>query len=113
MIVYPDDRGKDLGAVLTGMIGRRLTVAEIHSALEMPYTTYDAQRKQGRLINCINLVKAARNLGINELELLLRYRLISPEAFEQHAREVLTPLITSEAPERRQTTRPTATPPST
>jgi hypothetical protein len=90
MIVYPDDTGKDLDAVLTGMVGRRLTVAEIHSALEMPYTTYDAQRKQGRLVSCANLVKAARNLGINEIELLLRYRVISPEAFERYAREVFT-----------------------
>lgn len=87
-MIYPDDRGKDLDAVLTGLVGRRLTVAEVHSALGMPYTTYDAQRKAGRLVACQNLLVAARNLGINEVELLIRYRIISPRAFEGYAREV-------------------------
>jgi hypothetical protein len=86
---YPDDRGKDLDAVLSGIIGRRLTVAEIHQALGVPYTTYRDQRDSGRLISCDNLVTIAHNLGINEVELLIRYRLIDPAAFEQYAHAML------------------------
>jgi hypothetical protein len=88
---YPDDRGKDLDAVLSGIVGRRLTVAETHEALEVPYTTYRDQRDSGRLISCDNLVTIARNLGVNEVELLIRYRLISPDAFEQYAYAMLLP----------------------
>ncbi|MGH3531250.1 MAG: hypothetical protein ACRDUT_09325 [Mycobacterium sp.] len=88
---YPDDRGKDLDAVLSGIVGRRLTVAEIHQALGVPYTTYRDQRDSGRLISCDNLVTLARNLGVNEVELLIRYRLIDPRAFEQYARAMLLP----------------------
>jgi hypothetical protein len=88
---YPDDRGKDLDAVLSGIIGRRLRVAETHQALGVPYTTYRDQRDSGRLISCDNLVTIARNLGVNEVELLIRYRLISPDAFEQYAYAMLLP----------------------
>jgi hypothetical protein len=97
-MIYPDDRDKDLDAVLTGMVGRRLTVAEVHSALGMPYTTYDAQRKEGRLVSCHNLLAAARKLGINEVELLIRYRIISPKAFERYAQDVFA---VSDEPEER------------
>jgi hypothetical protein len=88
---YPDDRGKDLDAVLSGIVGRRLTVAETHGALGVPYTTYRDQRDSGRLISCDNLVTIARNLGVNEVELLIRYRLIGPDAFEQYAYAMLLP----------------------
>jgi hypothetical protein len=88
---YPDDRGKDLDAVLSGIVGRRLTSAETHEALGVSYTTYRDQRDSGRLISCDNLVTIARNLGINEVELLIRYRLIRPDAFEQYACAMLRP----------------------
>jgi hypothetical protein len=95
---YPDDRGKDLDAVLSGIVGRRLTVAETHAALGVPYTTYRDQRDSGRLISCDNLVTIARNLGINEVELLVRYRLIDPDAFEQYAYAMLLPDEDDSAP---------------
>lgn len=91
IVTYPDDRGKDLDAVLSGIVGRRLTVAETHAALGVPYITYRDQRDSGRLISCDNLVTIARNLGVNEVELLIRYRLIGPDAFEQYAYTMLMP----------------------
>jgi hypothetical protein len=97
---YPDDRGKDLDAVLSGIVGRRLTIAETHAALGVPYTTYRDQRDSGRLISCDNLVTIARNLGVNEVELLIRYRLIDPDAFEQYACAMLLPDEQDSAPPR-------------
>jgi hypothetical protein len=94
---YLDDRGKDLDAVLSGIVGRRLTVAETHAALGVPYTTYRDQRDSGR---SDNLVTIARNLGINEVELLIRYRLIDPDAFEQYAYAMLLPNEDDSAPPR-------------
>lgn len=98
---YPDDRGKDLDAVLSGIVGRRLTrltVAETRAALGVPYTIYRDQRDSGRLISCDNLVTIARNLGVNEVELLIRYRLIDPDAFEQYAYAMLLPDEDDSAP---------------
>src|SRR5205807_3340098 len=91
-------RGKDLDAVLSGIVGRRLTVAETHAALGVPYTTYRDQRDSGRLISCDNLVTIARNLGVNEVELLIRYRLIDPNAFEHYAHAMLLPAEDDNAP---------------
>jgi hypothetical protein len=79
-----DERQKQLDAVLIGMAGRRLSVGEIIKALEMSSTTYYQQRADGRLITAENLIKAARNLGLNEVELLVRYGFIDPAAIEEY-----------------------------
>jgi hypothetical protein len=74
----------ELDAVLIGMTGRRLTVGEIIAALELPSATYYQQRRDNRLISAENLVKAARNLGINELALLVRFKIVSPAAIDEY-----------------------------
>jgi hypothetical protein len=77
--VYPDDTGKDLGAVLSYLMGRTLTKEEIWTALELPRSTYYDQLDKGTLISADNLSKAGANLGINRAELLTRYRFIDPD----------------------------------
>jgi hypothetical protein len=79
-----DERQKELDAVLIGMAGRRLSVGEIIKALGMSSTTYYQQRADDRLITAENLIKAARNLGLNELELLVRYGFINPAAIADY-----------------------------
>lgn len=74
----------ELDAVLIGMVGRRLTVGEIITALEMSPTTYYQQRAEGRLVGRDNAAAAARNLGINEVELLLRCGLLNPQVIEEY-----------------------------
>ena len=74
----------DLDAVLIGMVGRRLTVGQIIKALGMSTTTYYEQRAEGRLISPENLIRAAPNLGINALELLVRYGFIDAATIEQY-----------------------------
>lgn len=90
---------KELDAVLIGMVGRRLTVGEIIDALELPSTTYYQQRTEKRLITAENLVRAARNLGINEVELLVAFNLIDPHAIEEYT-EVRYPGSFTEARRR-------------
>jgi hypothetical protein len=85
---YLDDRGKDLDAVLGGILGRRVTIMdELVPALGVPYTTYKSQKDEGRLITAESLIRVARYFGVNEIDLLLRYRVISPEALEEHVQQ--------------------------
>jgi hypothetical protein len=86
--VYPDDTGKDLGAVLSYLMGRTLTKEEIWTALELPRSTYYDQLDKGTLISADNLSKAGANLGINRAELLTRYRFIGPEEVASLAEEI-------------------------
>jgi hypothetical protein len=86
--MYPDDTQKDLGAVLSYMTGRTLSKEEIWRALELPRSTYYDQLEKGTLITANNLRKAATNLGINQVELLIRYRLIDPEEIRSLAEEI-------------------------
>jgi hypothetical protein len=86
--MYPDDSHKDLGAVLSYMTGRTLSKEEIWRALELPRSTYYDQLEKGTLITADNLRKAATNLGINQVELLIRYRLIDPEEIRSLAEEI-------------------------
>jgi hypothetical protein len=86
--MYPDDSEKDLGAVLSYMTGRTLSKEEIWRALELPRSTYYDQLEKGTLITADNLRKAAANLGINQVELLIRYRLIDPEEVRSLAEEI-------------------------
>lgn len=77
--MYPDDTGKDLGAVLSYLVGRPLNKEEVWKAMELPRSTYYDQLEKGTLICADNLSRAAANLGINRAELLTRYRFIDPE----------------------------------
>ena len=86
--MYPDDSQKDLGAVLSYMTGRTLSKEEIWRALELPRSTYYDQLEKGTLITADNLRKAAMNLGINKVELLVRYRFIDPEEIRSLAEEI-------------------------
>jgi hypothetical protein len=86
--MYPDDSRKDLGAVLSYMTGRTLSKEEIWRALELPRSTYYDQLEKGTLISADNLRKAAANLGINQVELLIRYRLIDPDEIRSLAEEI-------------------------
>ena len=82
------DATKQLDTVLSYLIGRRLSTKEICDALQMSRTTYYEQREDGRLISADNLIKAARNLGLNEVDLLVRYDLISARSAIEYAQEI-------------------------
>src|SRR4029077_4249661 len=71
------DSGKQLDAVLSYLAGRRLRMSEILDALEMSRSTYYLQRDEGRLVTADNLIRVARNLGLNEVDLLARYELVT------------------------------------
>ncbi|AKF15223.1 immunity repressor [Mycobacterium phage ShedlockHolmes] len=80
-----DDSGKSLAAVLGYLVGRPLKLREITEALQISRSRYYAQIDEGKLITPDNLVRAAQNLGINEVDLLARFGVISDEAVIEYA----------------------------
>jgi hypothetical protein len=71
--MQPDDRDKDPAVVLEYIRGRKLTAAELYDAFGMAKSTYYSQRDAGTLTTADNLIRAARHLGINPVDLLMRY----------------------------------------
>ena len=59
-----------LRARLIALLGRIVSVEEMRDALEMKQSTYYDQVKEGRLLSLDNLKLLARNLNVNEVELL-------------------------------------------
>ncbi|UQT01780.1 immunity repressor [Mycobacterium phage Pokerus] len=81
-----DDANKSLAAVLSYLVGRQLKLRELLEALQMSRSRYyNQQEEEGRLITADNLIRAARNLEINEVDLLARYNLISDDAIREYA----------------------------
>lgn len=69
----------NLAEVLSSLMARRVRVCEIIAALRLSKSTYYEQLEQGRLLSADNLLLAARALGLNPVELLLRCGLIAHE----------------------------------
>ncbi|ASZ72673.1 immunity repressor [Mycobacterium phage Apocalypse] len=80
-----DDANKSLAAALSYLVGRQLKLRELLEALQMSRSRYYNQVDEGRLITADNLIRAARNLEINEVDLLARYNLISDDAIREYA----------------------------
>jgi len=80
-------------------------MSEILDALEMSRSTYYLQRDEGRLITADNLIRVARNLGLNEIDLLVRYELVTIESAAEYVDTLGYPPMASR---RRATTAATA-----
>jgi DNA-binding Xre family transcriptional regulator len=78
--VTADDRDRELGAVLSYLVGRRLSTGELINALGLSRSAYYLARHEGRLITADNLLRVASALNLNAVDLMLRYGLIDPEA---------------------------------
>ncbi len=79
-----DDRDKDPAVVLPYLVGRRLESAEVHQAFGYGKSAYYKAAREGRLVNADNLIKVAGYFGLNPVELLVRFGLLSPEAVTEY-----------------------------
>lgn len=75
-----DDRDRELGAVLSYLVGRRLRTGERINALGMSRSAYYLARDGGRLVTAGNLLRVASVFNLNAVDLLLRYGLIDHDA---------------------------------
>lgn len=72
-----DDRHRELGVVLSYLVGRPLRAADIADALGVSRSAYYLARDEGRLTTADNLLRLAAALGLNPVDLMLRYGLIT------------------------------------
>lgn len=78
--VPADDRHRELGAVLSYLVGRQLRAGEIVEALGVSRSAYYLARDEGRLVTADNLIRLAAALKLNPVDLMLRYGLVSPDS---------------------------------
>jgi hypothetical protein len=72
------DAEKDLALVLSYLTGRKLTLEVVLAAVEMSRSTFYDRQGKGTLTTTDTLLRAARNLGLNPVDLLIRYGRIAP-----------------------------------
>jgi transcriptional regulator with XRE-family HTH domain len=85
------DAEKDLAVVLSYLTGRKLTLEEVLAAVEMSRSTYYDRQAKGTLTTTDTLLKAARNLGLNPVDLLVRYGRIEPSDVADFVEEGVHP----------------------
>lgn len=75
-----DDRERELGTVVGYLVGRPVTAVELARALGVSRSSYYAARDDDRLITADNLLRLADVFGLNPVDLLVRYGLVSHDA---------------------------------
>lgn len=75
-----DDREKDPSVVLPYLVGRPLPATEVYEAFGYRKSAYYKAAHEGRLITADNLIRVARHFGLNAVDLLVRYGLITFDA---------------------------------
>jgi hypothetical protein len=89
------DAEKDLALVLSYLTGRKLTLDEVLAAVEMSRSTYYDRQAKGTLTSTDTLLTAAQNLGLNPVDLLVRYGRIEPSDVADYIQEGATPFRTA------------------
>lgn len=79
-----DDRQRELSTVLSYLVGRPLRAVELAKALEVSRSSYYAARDEGRLVTADNLIRVADAFGLNPVDLLVRYGLVSRESVSDY-----------------------------
>ena len=79
------EEDREFARVLATLVGRPLSPNEIAEALGLSRSAYYLQREEGRLISPDNLVRVARTLGLNPVDLLLQYGMVTPDEVVESA----------------------------
>lgn len=76
--------------MLSYLVGRPVRTVELAKALGVARSSYYAARDEGRLITADNLLRLADVFGLNPVDLLVRYGLVSHDAAMEYARDAGT-----------------------
>jgi hypothetical protein len=79
-----DDCDKDPAVVLPYLVGRPLAATEVYEAFGYRKSAYYKAVREGRLISADNLIRAGKYLGLNPIDLLIRFGLIEPESVTEY-----------------------------
>ena len=74
-----DDSAKDPAVVLPYLVGRPLAATEVYEAFGYRKSAYYKAVREGRLVTADSLLKAAKYLRLNPIDLLVRFGLIQHE----------------------------------
>jgi hypothetical protein len=74
-----DDCDKDPAVVLPYLVGRPLAATEVYEAFGYRKSAYYKAVREGRLVTADNLIRAAKYLKLNPIDLLVRFGLIQLE----------------------------------
>lgn len=86
-----DDRQRELSTVLSYLVGRPLRAVELAKALGISRSSYYAARDEGRLVTADNLLRLAAAFGLNPVDLLIRYGLLSHDAVTDYVGDSAPP----------------------
>jgi hypothetical protein len=79
-----DDCEKDPGVVLPYLVGRPLAATEVYEAFGYRKSAYYKAVREGRLVTADNLIRAAKYLKLNPIDLLVRFGLIQLDTVTEY-----------------------------
>jgi hypothetical protein len=79
-----DDSDKDPAVVLPYLVGRPLAATEVYEAFGYRKSAYYKAVREGRLVTADSLLKAAKYLRLNPIDLLVRFGLIQHETVTEY-----------------------------
>ncbi|BBY10895.1 hypothetical protein MMARJ_16350 [Mycobacterium marseillense] len=79
-----DDSAKDPAVVLPYLVGRPLAATEVYEAFGYRKSAYYKAAREGRLITADNLIRAAKYLGLNPVDLQVRFGLIDSDSVTEY-----------------------------
>ncbi|MEB3022914.1 MULTISPECIES: hypothetical protein [Mycolicibacter] len=89
-----DDHLKDPSIVLPYLVGRPIPATEVYEAFGYGRSSYYKAAKAGRLVTADNLIRVANHFGLNAVDLLARYGLITLDAIADFVdSEQATPML--------------------
>src|SRR6201996_62772 len=83
-----DDSDKDPAVVLPYLVGRPLAATEVYEDVGYRKSAYYKAVREGRLVTADNLIRAGKYLGLNPIDLLVRFGLIQVEAVTDYVASV-------------------------
>ena len=79
-----DDSDKNPAVVLPYLVGRPLAASEVYEAFGYRKSAYYKAVREDRLITADNLIRAAKYLRLNPIDLLVRFGLVSIDAVSEY-----------------------------
>jgi hypothetical protein len=79
-----DDVDKDPAVVLPYLVGRPLAATEVYEAFGYRKSAYYKAVREGRLVTADSLIRAAKYLRLNPIDLLVRFGIIQPETVAEY-----------------------------
>ena len=79
-----DDVDKDPAVVLPYLVGRPLAATEVYEAFGYRKSAYYKAVREGRLVTADSLIRAAKYLRLNPIDLLVRFGIIQVETVAEY-----------------------------